>query len=167
MKSLLTLIVSVLLITAGCAESKSDPKMQSADVPKVTVPNGHSPASDNAPHGGQNDGDDLRRNFNHGNGVLWVTLPKDGVIHAEVQKDGWLRIKYPWWRGVKGDLTVEGRRLDAPAPPMRTDVATSAQVGDIGINPGILMFPTEGYWEITGHVGNKSLTFVVKVVKET
>jgi hypothetical protein len=143
------------LCVAGCTASG----------PKVTLANGRSPASDHAPPASMNDSDALRRSFNHGNGALWVMLPPDGIIRADVQKDGWLRMKFPWWRGVAGELTVEGRRLDAPAPPMRSDVGTVAQIGETGVNPAILIFPSEGYWEVTGHVRDKSLTFVVRVVK--
>ena len=34
-----------------------------------------------------------------------------------VTRDGSLGMKFGWRRGVPGQLTIEGRRLDAPAPP--------------------------------------------------
>jgi hypothetical protein len=139
------------------------------DLPQATVPNRSSPAKANAPHAPMNDTDTLRTNFNHGNGVLWVTLPPRGewkISDNERERDGYYRVKFPWWRGVRGQLTVDGRRLDLPAPALRYNAASIAENGDIGLNPCLLFFPTEGYWEITGHVGGKSLTFVIHVVKE-
>jgi len=136
----------------------------------ATVPNGSSPAKADAPHSPTNDTDAMRAGWNHGNGVLWVNLSPRGellVSDDDTERDGSYRVKFPWWRGVPGQLTVDGRRLDLPAPPLRYHAASIAQNGDIGLNPCLLFFPTEGYWEITGHVGDQSLTFVVHVIKKT
>jgi hypothetical protein len=165
MKSHLLLVVSVLAFAGGCAAKNGGTAPMDPRSIELTVPNGSSPVKANAPHAPMND--ELRNsNWNHGNSALWVMLPTNGVVTAsELERDGWLRVKFPWWRGVRGQLTVEGRRLDAPAPPMRCDAATIAQNGDLGLNPCLLFFPTEGYWEITGRVGDRSLTFVVRVLK--
>jgi len=80
-----------------------------------------------------------------------------------VTKDGALGMKFPWQRGVKGKLTIEGRRLDAPAPPLRSEVNNG--YGDIGFQASYVIFPTPGCWEVTGRVGEASLTFVTSVVK--
>ncbi|HET7091417.1 MAG TPA: hypothetical protein VFL17_22525 [Anaerolineae bacterium] len=69
-----------------------------------------------------------------------------------------------WYRGVRGELTVTGRRLDAPAPPAQ-GLYDSSGYGDIGFQAGAIHFPSEGCWEITGRVGDASLTFVTLVVK--
>jgi hypothetical protein len=37
--------------------------------------------------------------------------------------------------------------------------------GDIGFQPSYLIFSTPGCWEVTGRVGEASLTFVTRVVK--
>jgi hypothetical protein len=154
--------ITFLLMIAGCAAAKTDSTKQSRDRPQVTIPNGSSPPAMEGANGNEIE---VRRVFNHGNGALWVSLPADGTLKCDVERDGTLRIKFPWWRGVPGRLTVEGRRLDAPAAPMRSDIGTVAQIGELGVNPGILFFASEGEWEITGRVGDKSLTFVVRVVK--
>jgi hypothetical protein len=103
----------------------------------------------------------------HGNGKLWVGgLGDHGVIEAgpeDVERDGSVGMKFGWWREVEGSLRIGGRRLDAPAPPLRADVPDG--YGDRGFQASGVYFPTEGCWEVTGTVGAASLTFVTLVVK--
>lgn len=73
-------------------------------------------------------------------------------------------MKYPWWRAVVGKLTIEGRRLDAPAPPLGAWIPDG--YGLTGFQATAIIFPTEGCWEVTGKAGEASLTFVMIVVKE-
>ena len=80
-----------------------------------------------------------------------------------VLPDGSLSMKFGWQRGVRGALTIDGARLDEAAPPLRSHIP--AGYGDIGFQATALIFPTPGCWEVTGHVGNASLTFITKVVK--
>jgi hypothetical protein len=77
--------------------------------------------------------------------------------------DGSLVMKWPWWREVRGELTIEGQRLDAPAPLLRAEIPEG--YGDIGFRPVSLIFPAQGCWEVTGKVGKERLTFVTLVVK--
>ena len=77
-------------------------------------------------------------------------------------RDGSLGMKFGWQRGIRGQLRIEGRRLDAPASPLRAEV--SNDVG-LGFQPTSLIFPTPGCWEVTGRVGDASVTFVTRVVK--
>ena len=143
--------------------------------PQVTVPNGHSPAKANAPRAPMNDTDAMRSAWNHGNGALWVNLAPNGVltIAAPAQTDdesvaaikGYSRLKFGWWRGVAGKFTIEGRRLDGAAPPLRYRIQEDAY-GAFGFIPSSLYFPSEGYWEITGHLDNQRLTVVVRVTKD-
>lgn len=125
----------------------------------VTLPNGKSPARPGA------------SDFNLGNeeGSLFTIPWREGmVIFARdgpgfVLPDGSLAMKWPWWRRVRGKLTIEGRRLDAPAPAPRAEF--TGGYGDSGFLPITLIFPTQGCWQITGKVGNARLTFVTLVVK--
>ncbi|HEV2124314.1 MAG TPA: hypothetical protein VGW38_16290 [Chloroflexota bacterium] len=71
-------------------------------------------------------------------------------------------IKWAWYRYARGKPTIEGRRLDAPAPPLRADIPEGYSGG---FQPMYLIFPTAGCWEVTGRVGGASLTFVTLVVK--
>jgi hypothetical protein len=82
-----------------------------------------------------------------------------GFVHS----DGSLSMKFPWWRGVRGRLTIEGRRLDASAPLLRATIPEG--YSETGFQATGLIFSTEGCWEVTGKVGDTSLVFVTRVVK--
>jgi len=102
----------------------------------------------------------------HGNGSIWTALfPKGRLVATadDVQSDGSIAMKFPWFRAVRGSLLVTGRRLDGPAPPLRADVTPG--YGDTGFQSTELIFPTEGCWEVTGMVGGNHLTFVTLVLK--
>ena len=55
-----------------------------------------------------------RSPYLHGNGKLWTTLPLNGILVLTLEKDGSLGEKFPWWKSVTDQLTIEGRRLDGP-----------------------------------------------------
>lgn len=112
--------------------------------------------------------------FNYGNAKLRVHLgwPRgrlpagrlpDGGVYATIDPDGSISTKLGWWRGVAGTLVITGRRLDAPAPPLRAHVPDG--YGPLGFQPTGLTFPTVGCWRVTGRLRPASLTFVVKVAK--
>lgn len=134
------------------------PKSVIASCP-VTLPNSKSPTASSA------------SDFNYGNedGTLFtIPWPEGVVIFARdgpgfIEPDGSLAMKWPWWRGVRGKLTIEGRRLDAPAPPLRAEITEG--YGNSGFQPISLIFPTQGCWEVTGKVDNAQLTFVTLVVQ--
>jgi hypothetical protein len=104
----------------------------------------------------------------YGNGKLWVGgLWPGGVIAAGpdfVDADGAVDMKFGWWRAVPGQLRITGRRLDAAAPPLRADIPGG--YGPTGFQATGVIFPTEGCWEVTGRVGDSTLTFVTFVVKK-
>jgi hypothetical protein len=122
----------------------------------VTSPNGSAPPGEtpNAAH--------------HGNGDLWTALWQDETVIFEPEgpgirdADGSLRMKWPFWRAVVGDLQVHGRRLDEHAPAMRPMILDG--YGDTGFQATVLIFPTPGCWEVTAQVGTASLAFVTRVV---
>jgi hypothetical protein len=72
-------------------------------------------------------------------------------------------MKFGWQRGVRGQLTIEGRRLDAPAPLLRSEVPNG--YGALGFQATYVIFPTPGCWEVAGRVSDASVTFVTVVVK--
>jgi hypothetical protein len=97
-----------------------------------------------------------------------LTWPAGTVVFkpggpGTVLADGSLSMKFGWQRGVRGVLSIDGRRLDAAAPPLRARIPRA--YGDIGFQATALIFPTPGCWEVTGHCGDASLTFVTRVVK--
>jgi hypothetical protein len=107
----------------------------------------------------------------YGNAAMWASLWRNGTIVFRpggaglVMADGSLRMKQGWWRrSLEGRLVIEGRRLDEPAPPLRYEERGLA-LEPAGFNPSYLIFPTPGCWEVTGRVGNDTLTFVTRVVK--
>ncbi len=123
---------------------------------EVTRPNGRGPIQ-------------TPNNF-YGNGLLAVDLWPNGTIVFRpggggfVNRDGSLGIKFAWWRGVQGKLTVDGRRLDTsiashPRVESQPDDYPEAWL------PSYLIFPTPGCWEVTGRIGEASLTFVTRVIK--
>ena len=104
----------------------------------------------------------------YGNGELWVGgLWPHGVIAAGpgfVDRHGRVGMKFGWWRKVPGRLHIIGRRLDAPAPRLLANVPSG--YGSTGFQSSGLVFHTEGCWEVTGTVGQTSLSFVTFVIKK-
>jgi len=123
----------------------------------VTIPNGSTPPGERP------------SSLHHGNGDLWTVLWPEGRVVFEpggpgfVSADGSLSMKWPWWRGGRGRLSIDGRRLDASAPPLRSKIPKG--YGGTGFQATALIFPTEGCWEVTGKVGQATLTFVTLVVR--
>jgi hypothetical protein len=104
----------------------------------------------------------------YGNSGLWVGGMGDrGIIVGYddlIQPDGTISWKYGWWRITPGTLTITGRRLDAAAPALIPDVPQGYRLVDFQASG--VVFPTEGCWQITGRVGNTTLTFVTFVIKK-
>ena len=121
----------------------------------VTQPNGSPPP-----------GQEPNR-LDFGNGKLWTVLWPGGTVvfrpggPGSVLPDGSMSMKFGWWRGVRGKLTIQGRRLDAAAPPLRARVPEG--YGDTGFQSTALIFPTQGCWEVTGKASKAELTFVTEV----
>lgn len=158
--ALVSMLVLTTVVATGTATvvAPGSPSASPAPCP-VTQPNGDMPPGSGNPAniGG------------YGNDALWTNLwmwGEGGVILApnddHVQPDGAFGgMKWAWYRYVPGTLEVEGRRLDASAPPLEASIPDG--YGDRGFQVTGLTFPTTGCWEITGRVGAASLTFVVLV----
>lgn len=120
-----------------------------------------------APNGSQPPGEEADLDYFYGNGEIWTAFWPDGVIIIppdRVEPDGSLSMKFPWWRGVSGQLEITGRRLDAEAPALEADIPDG--YGETGFQATALVFASPGCWEVTGKVGDSSLTFVTLVVNE-
>jgi len=100
-----------------------------------------------------------------GSDGLWTELYPNPLRPRpeDIRKDGSIKIKVPWWRGVSGRLTIVGGRLDANAPPVSAWIPTG--YGRKGFQSTAITFPTSGCWEVTGSVGDASLTFVSLIVE--
>ena len=117
----------------------------------VTLPNGHNPPGQTSP-------------FSHGNGRLWVELYPGGILrpanYGRARPNGTIAVKFPWTRGVTGQLRITGRRLDADGSTLRSWVPGG--YGRTGFQSTAVIFPSTGCWEVTGRVGTAALTFVTK-----
>jgi hypothetical protein len=142
------------------APAQSSPTYIATRACPVTNANGESPP-----------GEKPDESF-YGNGKLWTALwPKGKVLAGkqDVHPDGSIEMKFPWWAaGVEGGLSITGRRLDGPAPPVRAQINSgwpeTGFSGDAFWASGII-FASEGCWRITGSVGGTRLTFVTLVVR--
>lgn len=138
---------ALMLVAAACTAA---PQPQREAPCPFTVPNGGPPPGNTGP-------------ANFGDGKLWVWVP-GGKLYLAPDSDGRLSEKFGWWREVPGTLTIEGHRLDARAPWLNASVPDG--YGPTGFQATGITFPTPGCWEITGHVGSESLTFVVEIARD-
>jgi hypothetical protein len=106
---------------------------------------------------------------NHGDGArLSTSVWPEGRVTFKpggpgcVARDGSLLMKWPWWRGVQGQLVVDGRSLDGTPGRVR---AAILPYGETGFQPSALVFPGPGCWSVTGRVGEADVSFVVLVDK--
>ena len=98
--------------------------------------------------------------------TLSVGLYPDGTVvfrpggPGSTEADGFLGMNFWWTRGegLRGKLKIHGKRLDAPAPPLRAEIPEG--YGETGFQATALIFPSEGCWQVTGEVGDTHLTFV-------
>ncbi len=107
----------------------------------------------------------------HGNGLLWTLASPDGVWNAPprlVQPDGTIFNKQLWVsRPMFGNLSVQLRRLDAPAPAVNVETVSGQLSGWNGPSWAARMrFPSVGCWLVRGRVADVALSYVVKVVLE-
>jgi hypothetical protein len=155
------LAVSLLFWTAGAdGRQRAPTDAPATDACEVTAPNGIVAGSEQ------------RESWSHGNAEVSVgpfgIWPEGTVVFRPggpgfITSDGALGMKFGWQRGIRGRLRIEGRRLDGPASPLRSEVNNG--YGDIGFHASYVIFPTPGCWEVTGRVADASVTFVTKVVR--
>ena len=144
----MTIILWAALATVVTADS-------SAFVCPVTAPNGRGiPAVEGGSPGG-----------NHGDGAhLATSLWAEGSIAFKpggpgcVASDGSLLMKWPWWRGVRGKVSVRGRSLEGKPGTVK---AAILPYGEMGFQPSALVLPGPGCWEVTAEVAKASISFVV------
>jgi hypothetical protein len=101
------------------------------------------------------------RTFNHGNGGIWVVVPPRGMYDrgwGTVSRRG-LIAKVAWYSIVPaGAIAIEARRLDRSAPVWR---GRATQIG--AVQTSGVRFADPGCWRVTGRVGGKALSYVVRV----
>ena len=149
-----TALIGWLLVLAGCASLP--PTRPTEFVCPVTLSNGETPPGEKPDPG-----------F-FGNGQLWTGLWPDGKVifspdgPGEIGADGSLTMKWFWWRGTVGKLSIEGRRLDGDSPLLGSIIQDG--YGELGFQSTALVFPAAGCWTVTGRAGDGELTFVVQVI---
>jgi len=124
----------------------------------VTLPNGSSPPGVGSDHQWYGN-DKLRVGLYWPNGTVVFRPGGPGFV----LRNGSLAMKFGWWRGVNGKLSINGKRLDAPAPPLQAWIPEG--YSDSGFEATEIIFPTPGCWQVTGTVGQSSLSFVTRVVQ--
>ncbi len=122
----------------------------------VTVPNHHSMGI--VPEG---------PNWHASEGIGTALWPGGKVVFrpggaGQALPDGSLQMKFLWAK-PRGPMTIEGKRLDTQAPPMRASLDHSHDADNF--QPSYLIFPSPGCWEVTARVGDSRLAFVMEVVK--
>jgi hypothetical protein len=142
--------------TQGSSTASSAPEQEPVkESCPVTRPNGSIPPGETASPGSRY----------LGNGALWTDLYPNPIRPRpeDVLEDGAIEIKVPWWRGVAGKLSIEGRRLDATAAPLSAWIPNG--YGRRGFQSTALTFATAGCWQVTGSVGDARLTFVSLILE--
>jgi len=105
-----------------------------------------------------------------GNKKLWTMIPGGGawkLSRGEMrQKLFWFREGYDPEVEPRPGLKISARRLDASAPPLVADDATSGTSLDLGsfMLTGI-NFRSAGCWEVTGKYKGQELGYVVRVTE--
>ena len=150
----------VVLGLSSLVATPSPPDQVSAPLPEtpvecvVTIPNGIGAGEDH-----RNPGSYGNAEVSVGPFGLWpngtVVFKPGGAVHT---RDGSLGMKFGWRRGVSGKLTIEGRRIDAVAPQLQSEVPSG--YGGRGFQATYVIFPTPGCWEVTGRVGEAEVTFI-------
>jgi len=147
----LMLTTSLLLPTSALCASRG----HSTACP-VTKGNGYPPPGE--PQGPDRYGSRALSTILYPEGTVTFCVGGPGFLLA----DGSLEMKFPWWKETRDKLSIMGRRLDATAPPLRSDVGESTDFHRV---PTYIIFPTTGCWEVTGKAGKAKLVFVTRVVK--
>jgi hypothetical protein len=111
--------------------------------------------------------------FWYGTDALWTMLGKDGVWHTEnnvdkhngfVTKLVFWRKGFDWRKEMEPALIVTARRIDGDSPSVAVAGANAVFVS--GKTPAMMTgirIPTAGCWEVTGHYGGHTLSFIVSV----
>jgi hypothetical protein len=141
----------VAWFTLGCTQSQA-PRAGSDWVMSKPI---HAPAPENT-EGGPADAsvDSWYSWYTNADRSIWM------LDQPIVPKE---RMKIAWFRPARTKLDVSGRRLDAPAPPLFVETSPSGEEYRHRFQPSIMIFPTEGVWEIVAKAGDSNARFVIRV----
>lgn len=106
----------------------------------------------------------------YGSSRLWVILPPAGILRVQRNHpdDGMFGTKLGWIpdRDRSLELSVSGRRLDAPGRMRVRGVSWGYSSTGKGSWASGVAFPGGGCWRITGRAGPTTLSYVVRVVPD-
>jgi len=100
-----------------------------------------------------------------GNDGIWVVLPNDGVVTWGSTTFG---SKFGLYAFGTGRMTATARRFGGVTPPgFEASIGTPDQgYGPPGFIASGLTFPSNGCWEVTYRIAERSVTFVVDVQRK-
>ncbi|MBA3717609.1 MAG: hypothetical protein H0W87_05225 [Actinobacteria bacterium] len=142
------------IIAAGAArrEARLRARLTEHDPCPITTANGNRPP----------DPDWAEVQGAHGNGQLWVWLPTPAVYAQVPRPNGGVILKQGWWSANHdAPVQIEGHRRDGPTQVFRD--SSGEPIGG-GTRPSAPEFPSEGCWEVTGRIGEASLTYGILVL---
>ena len=127
-----------------------------------TIPNGRS--APGQPAGPESQG---------GRG-LWTVMPADGILEAsrpqhtwaELQPDGWIRAKFPWFGGRRAHdrLRITAKRFGSSTARIRTSINRGSSSTTPHFWASYLFFPSTGCWRVSARSGAAHVSFVLSVV---
>jgi hypothetical protein len=148
------LIVPLIILSAGCARADRSGGTTDGCTPTQSI---QAPAPQNT-DGGPTDASTASWHSWYVNADRSIWMFQFPMVARE-------RNKIAWFRPDGVDLSVTGRRIDAPAPPLSVDITPAAY--RYQFCPSILIFPTDGCWEITARTPQSEARFVVRVQAAT
>lgn len=95
--------------------------------------------------------------------TIWIAVPEGGWSAGGRVSSGGVEVrghKSYWVRPQGTQLVISGRRIDANAPPLEAYIPCCYRTG---FQIVVLLFPTEGCWEVTAKAGGNELRFVTQV----
>ena len=165
----LVLLISLLAVTTRGQQNSTQQSLVPPSSCPVTVPP-TNPFKPPAPYTFDENGN----GFLLGPEKLWTILRKSGVwywaphppgqenqVQPLTEKTFWISSDFNWKEEYPPELRVTGRRLDGPAPPLRTLTSTNAFPGPTAAMLSGVYVPTPGCWEITGEYKGQKLSYVV------
>jgi len=147
MRKTVPLIWLIMAALVGCSREQNHDAGDPHDCVPTPVVRGESPVDDPALLGSNK-----TWYVNADRSIWWVYITD--FTAGE-------RTKVGWYRPANTLLTITGRRLDAPAPPLK--VETETFLAERRFQPCLVTFPTEGCWEVVAKGGASEARFVLKV----
>jgi hypothetical protein len=157
--STVAFLPALLVILAGCgaATAVSPPAGSVGPCPVTLYVSGRPPDRNTASFTTTWFGNDaLWAGLDRSYGGLWLVTPP-GTTSLGQPDEG---LKVLWYRGIPGQLAIDGQRLDGPSTGFHALVLNG--YGQAGLQVSAIAIPTAGCWRITGRVGGTGLTFVVR-----